>query len=132
MQNAGGILGCGYAEIYNCDSAGTITGETTSASAYRGAIAGYLRRENSVISRCFVANADAVVGGQANGVSYTGAVETKFIAASDVNSQTHIDELNAYEKPKSLLKITFRAPTADETWANGNYIPGEAETAKGL
>lgn len=131
VQNVGGILGCGYAEIYNCDSAGTITGETTSASAYRGAIAGYLRRENSVISRCFVANSDAVVGGQANGVSYTGAVETKFIAASDVNSQTHIDELNAYEKPKSLLKITFRAPTADETWANGNYIPGEAETAKG-
>lgn len=131
VQNAGGILGCGYAEIYNCDSAGTITGETTSASAYRGAIAGYLRRENSVISRCFVANADAVVGGQANGGSYTGAVETKFIAASDVNSQTHIDELNAYEKPKSLLKITFRAPTAEETWANGNYIPGEAETAKG-
>ena len=131
VQNAGGILGCGYAEIYNCDSAGTITGETTSASAYRGAIAGYLRRKNSVISRCFVANADSVVGGQANGVSYTGAVETKFIAASDVNSQTHIDELNAYEKPKSLLKITFRAPTADETWANGNYIPGEAETAKG-
>ena len=131
VQNAGGILGCGYAEIYNCDSAGTITGETTSASAYRGAIAGYLRRENSVISRCFVANADSVVGGQANGVSYSGAVETKFIAASDVNSQTHIDELNAYEKPKSLLKITFRAPTADETWANGNYIPGEAETAKG-
>ena len=131
VQNAGGILGCGYAEIYNCDSAGTITGETTSASAYRGAIAGYLRRENSVISRCFVANADAVVGGQANGVSYSGAVETKFIAASDVNSQTHIDELNAYEKPKSLLKITFRAPTAEETWAGGNYIPGEAETAKG-
>ena len=131
VQNVGGILGWGYAEIYNCDSAGTITGETTSASAYRGAIAGYLRRENSVISRCFVANSDAVVGGQANGVSYTGAVETKFIAASDVNSQTHIDELNAYEKPKSLLKITFRAPTADETWANGNYIPGEAETAKG-
>ena len=131
VQNAGGILGCGYAEIYNCDSAGTITGETTSASAYRGAIAGYLRRENSVISRCFVANADSVVGGQANGVSYTGAVETKFIAASDVNSQTHIDELNAYEKPKSLLKITFRAPTAEETWAGGNYIPGEAETAKG-
>lgn len=131
VQNAGGILGCGYAEIYNCDSAGTITGETTSASAYRGAIVGYLRRENSVISRCFVANADAVVGGQANGVSYSGAVETKFIAASDVNSQTHIDELNAYEKPKSLLKITFRAPTAEETWANGNYIPGEAETAKG-
>lgn len=131
VQNAGGILGCGYAEIYNCDSAGTITGETTSASAYRGAIAGYLRRENSVISRCFVANADAVVGGQANGVSYSGAVETKFIAASDVNSQTHIDELNAYEKPKSLLKITFRAPTAEETWANGNYIPGKAETAKG-
>ena len=131
VQNAGGILGCGYAEIYNCDSAGTITGETTSASAYRGAIAGYLRRENSVISRCFVANADSVVGGQANGVSYSGAVETKFIAASDVNSQTHIDELNAYEKPKSLLKITFRAPTAEETWAGGNYIPGEAETAKG-
>lgn len=131
VQNVGGILGCGYAEIYNCDSAGTITGETTSASAYRGAIAGYLRRENSVISRCFVANADAVVGGQANGVSYSGAVGTKFIAASDVNSQTHIDELNAYEKPKSLLKITFRAPTAEETWANGNYIPGEAETAKG-
>ena len=131
VQYAGGILGCGYAEIYNCDSAGTITGETTSASAYRGAIAGYLRRENSVISRCFVANADSVVGGQANGVSYSGAVETKFIAASDVNSQTHIDELNAYEKPKSLLKITFRAPTAEETWANGNYIPGEAETAKG-
>ena len=131
VQNAGGILGCGYAEIYNCDSAGTITGETTSASAYRGAIAGYLRRENSVISRCFVANADAVVGGQANGVSYSGAVETKFIAASDVNSQTHIDELNAYEKPKSLLKITFRAPTAEETWAGGNYIPGEAETANG-
>ena len=131
VQNAGGILGCGYAEIYNCDSAGTITGETTSASAYRGAIAGYLRRKNSVISRCFVANADAVVGGQANGVSYSGAVETKFIAASDVNSQTHIDELNAYEKPKSLLKITFRAPTAEETWAGGNYIPGEAETAKG-
>lgn len=131
VQNAGGILGCGYAEIYNCDSAGTITGETTSASAYRGAIAGYLRRENSVISRCFVANSDAVVGGQANGISYTGAVETKFIAASDVNSQTHIDELNAYEKPKSLLKITFRAPTAEETWAGGNYIPGEAETAKG-
>ena len=131
VQNAGGILGCGYAEIYNCDSAGTITGETTAASAYRGAIAGYLRRENSVISRCFVANADAVVGGQANGVSYSGAVETKFIAASDVNSQTHIDELNAYEKPKSLLKITFRAPTAEETWAGGNYIPGEAETAKG-
>lgn len=131
VQNAGGILGCGYAEIYNCDSAGTITGETTSASAYRGAIAGYLRRENSVISRCFVANADSVVGGQANGISYTGAVETKFIAASDVNSQTHIDELNAYEKPKSLLKITFRAPTAEETWAGGNYIPGEAETAKG-
>ena len=131
VQNVGGILGCGYAEIYNCDSAGTITGETTSASAYRGAIAGYLRRENSVISRCFVANADSVVGGQANGVSYSGAVETKFIAASDVNSQTHIDELNAYEKPKSLLKITFRAPTAEETWAGGNYIPGEAETAKG-
>ena len=131
VQNAGGILGCGYAEIYNCDSAGTITGETTSASAYRGAIAGYLRRENSVISRCFVANADSVVGGQATGISYTGAVETKFIAASDVNSQTHIDELNAYEKPKSLLKITFRAPTAEETWAGGNYIPGEAETAKG-
>ena len=131
VQNAGGILGCGYAEIYNCDSAGTITGETTSASAYRGAIAGYLRRENSVISRCFVANADSVVGGQANGISYTGAVETKFIAASDVNSQTHIDELNAYEKPKSLLKITFRAPTAEETWAGGNYIPGEAVTAKG-
>ena len=131
VQNAGGILGCGYAEIYNCDSAGTITGETTAASAYRGAIAGYLRRENSVISRCFVANADAVVGGQANGISSSGAVETKFIAAADVNSQTHIDELNAYEKPKSLLKITFRAPTADETWANGNYIPGTAETAKG-
>ena len=131
VQYAGGILGCGYAEIYNCDSAGTITGETTAASAYRGAIAGYLRRENSVISRCFVANADAVVGGQASGVSYSGAVETKFIAASDVNSQTHIDELNAYEKPKSLLKITFRAPTAEETWAGGNYIPGEAETAKG-
>ena len=131
VQNAGGILGCGYAEIYNCDSAGTITGETTSASAYRGAIAGYLRRENSVISRCFVANSDSVVGGQANGVSYSGAVETKFIAASDVNSQTHIDELNAYEKPKSLLKITFRAPTAEETWAGGNYIPGKAETAKG-
>ena len=131
VQNVGGILGCGYAEIYNCDSAGTITGETTSASAYRGAIVGYLRRENSVISRCFVANADAVVGGQASGVSYSGAVETKFIAASDVNAQAHIDELNAYEKPKSLLKITFRAPTADETWANGNYIPGAAETAKG-
>ena len=131
VQNVGGILGCGYAEIYNCDSAGTITGETTAASAYRGAIAGYLRRENSVISRCFVANADSVVGGQANGVSYSGAVETKFIAASDVNSQTHIDELNAYEKPKSLLKITFRAPTAEETWAGGNYIPGKAETAKG-
>ena len=131
VQNAGGILGCGYAEIYNCDSAGTITGETTSASAYRGAIAGYLRRKNSVISRCFVTNSDSVVGGQANGVSYSGAVETKFIAASDVNSQTHIDELNAYEKPKSLLKITFRAPTAEETWAGGNYIPGEAETAKG-
>ena len=27
VQYAGGILGCGYAEIYNCDSAGTITGE---------------------------------------------------------------------------------------------------------
>lgn len=132
VQNAGGILGCGYAEIYNCDSAGTITGETTAASAYRGAIAGYLRRENSVISRCFVANADAVVGGQASGVSYSGAVETKFIAASDVNSQTHIDELNAYEKPKSLLKITFRAPTEEEKeWAGDNYIPGKAETAKG-
>ena len=132
VQNAGGILGCGYAEIYNCDSAGTITGETTAASAYRGAIAGYLRRENSVISRCFVANADAVVGGQANGISYTGAVETKFIAASDVNSQTHIDELNAYEKPKSLLKITFRKPTEEEKeWAGDNYIPGKAETAKG-
>ena len=44
VQNAGGILGRGYAEIYNCDSAGTITGETTAASAYRGALAGYLRR----------------------------------------------------------------------------------------
>jgi len=132
VQNAGGILGCGYAEIYNCDSAAAITGETTAASAYRGAIVGYLRRENSVISRCFVANADAVVGGQASGVSYSGAVETKFIAASDVNAQTHIDELNAYEKPKSLLKITFRKPTEEEKeWAGDNYIPGEAETAKG-
>ena len=36
VQNAGGILGCGYAEIYNCDSAGTITGETTSAGAEMG------------------------------------------------------------------------------------------------
>ena len=125
FNDASGIVGFQFA------IAAAITGETTSASAYRGAIVGYLRRENSVISRCFVANADSVVGGQANGVSYSGAVETKFIAASDVNSQTHIDELNAYEKPKSLLKITFRAPTAEETWAGGNYIPGEAETAKG-
>ena len=36
VQNAGGILGCGYAEIYTCDSAGTITGETTSVGAEIG------------------------------------------------------------------------------------------------
>ncbi len=131
VQNVGGILGCGYAEIYNCDSAGAISGALTSGNANLGAIAGYLRRENSVISQCYAANSDGrVVGGQA-GVSYTGAVETKFIAASAVNSPEHIADLNNYEKPKSLVKITFRAPTAEETWAGGNYIPGSSEAAKG-